>query len=116
MKIEVNEITVSYKGNFKKDELPEITCSHDAGKLLYQQWNKKTIGLHESLKVILLNNSNKVKGIYEISSGGTTEVSIGIRMLFAVLLKTVSSPVILAHNHPSGASSPVNRTNVSQEK
>lgn len=60
MKTKVNEITVSYKGNFKANKFPKISSSFDAGELLFETWNKGTIGLHESFKVILLNNANKV--------------------------------------------------------
>lgn len=106
MKTKVNEITVSYKGNFKTNELPKITSSRDAGELLYEHWNKETIGLQESFRVILLNNANKVKGIYEVSSGGITGTLVDVRILFAVLLKTVTTAVILGHNHPSGTLRP----------
>jgi DNA repair protein RadC len=51
---------------------------------------------------LLLNNSNKVKGVYEVSNGGITGTLVDIRILFAVILKTLSVGVILAHNHPSG--------------
>ena len=70
--------------------------------MLYEHWIKNTIGLHESFKVLLLNNSHKVKGIYEISKGGITGTLVDVRILFAVILKTLSTSVILCLNHPSG--------------
>ena len=106
MKTKVNEITVSYKGNFKANQFPKISSSFDAGELLFNTWNKGSIGLQESFKVILLNNANKVKGIYEVSSGGITGTFVDIRLLFAVLLKSLTTAVILAHNHPSGTLRP----------
>lgn len=106
MKTKVNEITVSYKGNFKTNESPKITSSRDAGELLFENWNKSKIGLQESFKVILLNNANKVKGIYEVSSGGITGTLVDVRILFAVVLKSVSTAVIIGHNHPSGTLRP----------
>ena len=106
MKTKVNEITVSYKGNFKTNESPKITSSSDAGELLFENWNKNKIGLQESFKVILLNNANKVKGIYEVSSGGIIGTLVDIRILFAVVLKSVSTAVIIGHNHPSGTLRP----------
>ena len=50
----------------------------------------------------LLNNSNKVKGIYQVSQGGITGTLVDLRILFAVVLKTLSVGILLAHNHPSG--------------
>ena len=52
--------------------------------------------------MVLLNNSNKVKGIYQLSKGGITSTIIDIRILFAVVLKSLSVAIILTHNHPSG--------------
>ena len=106
MKSKVNEISISYSGNLRLKDWPKITCSNDAVNLLYENWEKGTIGLHESFKILLLNNSNKVKGIYTLSSGGITGTLVDVRMLFAVLLKSLSTAVILAHNHPSGNTNP----------
>ncbi len=106
MKTKVNEISISYSGNLKTKDLPKITSSNDAVALLFENWDKANIGLHESFKILLLNNSNKVKGIYTLSSGGITGTLVDVRILFAVLLKSLSTAVILAHNHPSGNNRP----------
>jgi DNA repair protein RadC len=102
MKAQVNEIAISYSGNLKTNQLPKITSSQNAAELLYGQWNKNNIELHETFKVMLLNNANKVKGIYEVSTGGITGTLVDLRILFAVVLKSLTTAVILAHNHPSG--------------
>ena len=54
----------------------------------------------------MLNNANKVKGIYEVSNGGITGTLVDVRILFAVLLKSLTTAVILLHNHPSGTLKP----------
>ena len=102
MKNKVNEIIVSYKEKQAISKAPTITSSLVAGKLLYENWDKDTISLKETFKVLLLNNSNKVKGIYELSQGGITGTLVDLRVLYAVILKSLSVAVILAHNHPSG--------------
>lgn len=106
METKVNEIAISYSGNLKTNQLPKITSSQNAAELLYGQWNKNNIALHETFKVMLLNNANKVKGIYEVSTGGITGTLVDLRILFAVLLKSLTTAVILAHNHPSGTLTP----------
>ena len=106
METKVNEIAISYSGNLKTNQLPKITSSQNAAELLYGQWNKNNIELHETFKVMLLNNANKVKGIYEVSTGGITGTLVDLRILFAVILKSLSTAVILAHNHPSGTLTP----------
>lgn len=106
MKSKVNEIAISYSGSLKANLLPKVTCSQSAADLVYSQWNKETIELHETFKIMLLNNANKVKGIYEVSNGGITGTLVDVRILFAVLLKSLTTAVILLHNHPSGTLKP----------
>lgn len=106
MKNKVNEIAISYSGSTRANLLPKITCSQNAADLIYNQWNKKTIELHETFKIMLLNNANRVKGICEVSTGGITGTLVDVRILFAILLKSLTTAVILVHNHPSGTLTP----------
>jgi len=102
MQLQANEIKVSYKDGIQAKYWQKINSSSDAAQLLSYHWDENTIALHESFKVVLLNNGNKVKGIYEVSKGSITGTMVDLRILFAVILKTVSVGIILAHNHPSG--------------
>ncbi|PRX49768.1 JAB domain-containing protein [Salegentibacter salegens] len=97
MKTKVNEISIKYQGNFKVSQAPKITSSASAAELLFDAWDKDRIGLQECFKVMLLNNSNKVKGIFEVSTGGITGTLVDVRILFAVILKSLSTSIILAH-------------------
>ena len=102
MKGKVNEIRISYKERSTIEKSPSIKSSSSAAKLLFENWDENTIALNESFKVLLLNNSNKVKGVYELSKGGITGTLVDMRILFATVLKSLSVAIILAHNHPSG--------------
>ena len=102
MKDKVNEIRISYKEKRNTMNSKAIKSSDEARKLLFDNWDKNTIALHETFKVLLMNNSNKVKGVYELSNGGITGTLVDIRILFAIVLKSLSVAIILAHNHPSG--------------
>ncbi|GAA3553739.1 JAB domain-containing protein [Snuella lapsa] len=106
MKNKVNEIRISYREKLSVSKSASINSSKDAAKLLFGNWNKQTIGLNETFKILLLNNSNKVKGIYPLSTGGITGTIVDIRILFAIVLKTLSVGIILSHNHPSGKLKP----------
>jgi len=57
-------------------------------------------------KDMLLSQSNKVLGIYEMSQGGIAGTVMDIRMLFATALKAAVVGIILIHNHPSGKTMP----------
>ncbi|TXN34958.1 JAB domain-containing protein [Flagellimonas hymeniacidonis] len=102
MKDKVNEIQISYKDRISISKSPSIKSSSDAAELLFEYWDKDTIALYENFKVVLLNNSNRVKGIYELSKGGITGTLVDIRILFATILKSLTVGIILSHNHPSG--------------
>lgn len=106
MNNKVNEIRISYCERLGTIKSKSIQMSEPVAKLLYENWNKDTIGLHETFKVLLLNNANKVKGVYQASAGGITGTLVDIRILFAVILKSLSVAVVLAHNHPAGTLSP----------
>ncbi len=102
MRSKVNEIKISYKGGLKSSIWQKISNSQDAAELLFEDWDKDTIELQETFKVVLLNNSNKAKGVYQISQGGIIGTLVDVRILFAVILKSLSVGIILTHNHPSG--------------
>lgn len=106
MRDKVNEIKVSYCEKLGIIDSEPVTDSEHVAKLLHENWNRNTIGLQETFKVLLLNNANKVKGTYQASTGGITGTVVDLRLLFAVVLKTVSPNIILAHNHPSGTLKP----------
>ncbi len=102
MEHQVNEIQISYKENLSTLKSSSITNSNDVAQLLFKNWDADTIGLNECFKILLLNQSNKVKGIYPLSIGGITGTLVDMRILFAIVLKTLSVGIILTHNHPSG--------------
>ena len=101
MKTSVNEISIRYNGKFPIAQSPKINSSGQAFETLYSTWNLDSIGVQEQFKVMLLNNSNRVKGIFLLSSGGITATLVDVRILFAVALKSLSTGIILCHNHPS---------------
>lgn len=102
MEHKVNEIQISYKEKLRTLKSPSITNSKEVAQLLFNNWDADTIGLHETFMIVLLNRSNKVKGIYPLSHGGITGTLVDMRILFAIVLKTLSVGIVLAHNHPSG--------------
>lgn len=102
MKNKVNEIKISYDGDGQKGPYPQILNSSDAGEILFGIWDSDTIAVYESFKILLLNNNNSVKGVYEVSKGAITGTLVDVRIVFAIVLKSLSVGLILAHNHPSG--------------
>lgn len=100
MNNKINEIKIQY--HTKTALSDPITSSQLAFQLVFEHWNSGTIGLQETFKIVLLDNANKVKGVFELSKGSITATLVDLRILFAVVLKSLSVGIILVHNHPSG--------------
>ena len=108
MKTKVSEIKIAYRSRVKLSEAPKIKSSATAADVLYSNWDKDEIEVSESFKLLLLNNNNRVKGIFEVSRAGITYTLVDLRLIFGVILKSLSTAVILCHNHPSGTLLPSN--------
>jgi len=80
--------------------------SKNAFDYIYKVYEETTIGVNERFYCILLDNNNNVKGYSLISIGGITGTIVDIRILYALALKTLSTALILVHNHPSGTEKP----------
>ena len=97
--MEVSEISVSYS-NTKKEKL-KVKNSKESYTILLDSWDKNIIELQEEFKVLLLNRSNTVLGVYPLSKGGVSGVVVDAKLVFSVALKCNASSIIVAHNHPS---------------
>lgn len=97
----VSEIKLSYHSKIKAAERPQIKCSQDSYAVFRTHWEDDKLDFVEQSKLLLLNQANRVLGIYNLSSGCTTGTIIDTRMVFAAALKANASKIILAHNHPS---------------
>lgn len=102
----VAEIDLIYKTRIKSSDRPKITSSSSVYNLIKDCWDPDKIEFLEQFKVLLLNQANKVLGIYEVSSGGITGTVVDIRLLFAAALKAGATAMIITHNHPSGNTVP----------
>jgi DNA repair protein RadC len=101
----VSEIEISYKPVIKPSEMLKVTCSKDAERILRSIWGSD-INYRESFYALYLNRANKVLGYQLISLGGISGTVVDVRCIYQVALKTLSSGVLIAHNHPSGNNEP----------
>jgi len=102
----VAEVRVSYKPDYNINERPRISSSNQTFQLLKSQWDLGKINFLEEFKVVLLNRSNRVLGVVDISMGGVSGTFVDPKVVFAVALKGNASGIILTHNHPSGSVRP----------
>ena len=102
----VSEIKVSYQPKFNANERPKINQSKDAYNILFNNWDQGRIEMNEQFYILLLNRSNKVIGMTEISSGGFSGTLVDPKLVFGIALKSCASGIILCHNHPSSNLTP----------
>lgn len=98
----VAEVELIYKTTVKASQRPQIRSSQDSFSLLKEIWDENKINMLEEFKVLLLNRGNKVIGVYKASSGGITATIADSRLILATAIKSLSTSIILSHNHPSG--------------
>lgn len=97
---QVSEIQVSYTPNLLVDM--SIKNSKKSFELMLNEWELETLQMQEEVKILLLNRSKKVLGIYFSAKGGLTSCLVDVRIILSIALKTLATGIILVHNHPSG--------------
>lgn len=103
---QVAEIQLTYKSNVKPSLRPKISTSRDAFNILKENWDDTKIEFVEQFKVMLLNRTSKVLGIFEVSSGSSTGTVADPKLIFVAAIKANACGIIVAHNHPSGNLAP----------
>ena len=99
---QVTEVELIYKTKVKASKRSQILHSRDIYEVFIQSWDKNKIDFVEQFKIMLLNRSNRLLGIYEVSTGGLTGTIADPRIIFTAALKANAVSIALAHNHPSG--------------
>jgi DNA repair protein RadC len=104
--ITISEVQLIYKSKVKASDRMKISSSKDAHKIFLESWNPDTLEYIEEFKILLMNRSNSVLGILEISKGGISGTVTDVRVVFQAAIKGNASGIIAAHNHPSGNLNP----------
>ncbi len=103
--ISAHEVQVHYKRPVF-DSMIKITSSRQSETIFRKYIDAKRIDHKEFFWILLLNNSNKLLGLSEISIGNDLGVIVNVKEIFQLIINTNSSSVILCHNHPSGNINP----------
>lgn len=93
----LQEISIKYTSSLLDSK--NIQGSEDAANIFFSFW--EDINIQESFAVLAMNKANKPLGIKTMFKGGISSTIVDEKLVFAVLLKSLSSSFIIAHNHPS---------------
>lgn len=95
----IPEIKLQYHTS---DYYGKINRSEEAANLIRKIIPEGTIEMQEQVIVLYINRANNVIGYYRHSTGGVTSAIMDVKLIVSTALKSLSSSMILAHNHPSG--------------
>ena len=90
----ISEVRLVYKTKVKASERLQVKCSKDAFDIFMEQWDHDTIEHVEEFKVMLMNRSNAVLGIMDVSKGGISGTVTDIRILLQAAIKANASGII----------------------
>lgn len=103
LKSELPLITLKYtKSSFKRQK---VSYSGTAYEIIKQLFDRDSINLIEEFIVLFVNRANETIGYIKFS-GGFNAALVDPRVIYSVALKSAASGIIIAHNHPSGRTSP----------
>ena len=97
--MKINEVEIVYKR--KNSAKPKFNDSNQVYKILCPFF-ENVIDHHESFKILLCDNNNRILGVYHLSEGGLTGTVVDIRIVAQSIILSNAKSIILAHNHPSG--------------
>jgi len=85
------------------DDMPQVRSSQDAFNIFKPEFD----GLqHEEFWILLLNRANRVIKRLKISQGGVSGTTTDVRIILRHAINELAHGIIIAHNHPSGNTSP----------
>jgi DNA repair protein RadC len=97
--MKVNEVSVNYEKNF----LGTIKNSNDVVnycRSIPEMDNR--IEYQEVFLAVYLDNGHNIMCHQVISIGSLTATVVDLRIIFSTALKTLSTNIVVCHNHPSG--------------
>jgi len=102
-KSKISEYSLKYtKSEIQKTK---VTTSESASNVI-RKFYFDDINIYESFFILLLNRANNTTGFAKISQGGTAGTCVDIKIIAKYAIESLSSSVIICHNHPSGNITP----------
>ncbi len=101
----IPEIKLQYHTS---DLFGKVTSSNDAANIVRKILPEGTIEMQEQVIVLYMNRANNVIGYYRHSTGGVHAAIIDVKLIVSTALKSLSSAILISHNHPSGNLRPSN--------
>ena len=89
---------ISEPTNFDKIKITNSKIAEEYARQFYES----DILIYESTFCLFLNRANYIHQFAKISQGGIVGTVVDIKIILKYAIDTLSSSIILVHNHPSG--------------
>lgn len=86
----------------KEADYPEHTVIRSSADAYKHMGSRLSDLPHEEFWILLLNRAHKVTKTELVSRGGVSGTVADVRMMLKSAVESLSSAIVLAHNHPSG--------------
>lgn len=83
-----------------------IVSGYDQARRIVETYYRERMPVHEEVIALMLNGQNQFIGLSRLAEGGLHGCALLPRDIAHVVFAFPTSSFILAHNHPSGNSSP----------
>lgn len=87
---------------YRKEQASEPVGDSRTAETAFRRLFRGHMQAHESFAMMMLGQDRVPRCLFRVSSGGLTETVVDLRIVYAAALKTLSTGLIFAHNHPSG--------------
>lgn len=101
---QIQQLRITASKRTEGDHQPILTstAAHD----VLVPFFREHIDTFEAFRILLFNHGRVPIAVYCVGRGGVTGCTVDTRMIFAAALTTLSTGMILCHNHTSGNTKP----------
>lgn len=100
----LNKIIYLIKLYFKEIYKPKN--AYTIFEFLHGVYNNEILDTHESLYLLLVDNTNNIKDYYLVTSELGNSATINLNTIVDILIKNNPNGLVLSHNHPSRSDIP----------
>jgi DNA modification methylase len=99
---DIPEVKLRLNRSSRKKLFGKIGSSIDVANFIRKIYKRGEIELQEQFIVLYLDRGNSIIGFYRHTTGAISGTIADVRIILAAALKSASTSIIIAHNHPSG--------------
>ncbi len=104
--LSVPKLELIYQADASRSKRVQLTSTQHAYDILLHTWDMNKIELVKQIKVLLLTNSNRVLGVFDMTHGCMDKALIDFKFIFSAALLCGAGRIILGNNNTGGSLTP----------